>query len=51
MEMDAAQAGIYALILVIIFLIISRFLIFPAVCSIVPLQLPGTEFDYCFFFR
>jgi len=51
MEMDAAQAGIYAFILVIIFLIISRFLIFPAICRTVPLQLPGTEFDYCFFFR
>ena len=51
MEMDAAQAGISALILVIIFLIISWFLIFPVVCRIIPLQLPGTEFDYCFFFR
>jgi len=51
MEKDAAQAGIYALILVIIFLIISRFFLFPVVCRIVPLQLPGGGFDYCFFFR
>ena len=33
MEKDAAQAGINAIIIAIIILIISRFLLFPAVCQ------------------
>ena len=51
MEKDAAQAGIYAILIAIIILIISRFLLFPAVCQSFPLQLPGQDFDFCFFFR
>jgi hypothetical protein len=51
MEKDAAQAGIPSLLLVILFLVISRFFILPAVCRIFPLQLPGGGFDFCFFFR
>jgi hypothetical protein len=51
MDRETAQAEIYAIILAIIFLVISRFLLFPAVCQSFPLQIPGQEFDYCFFFR
>ena len=51
MDTEAAQAGIYALILAIIILVIGRFLLFPEVCRIFPLQLPGGGFDFCFFFR
>jgi hypothetical protein len=51
MERDAAQAGIHALIIAIIILIIGRFLLLPLVCRAFPLQLPGGGFDYCFFFR
>jgi hypothetical protein len=51
MERDAAQAGIYAIIIAIIILVITRFLLFPMVCQSFPLQIPGQEFDYCFFFR
>jgi hypothetical protein len=51
MDKEAAQAGIYAIILAIIILIIGRFFLFPAVCKNFPLQLPGGDFDFCFFFR
>ncbi len=51
MERDAAQAGIYAIIIAIIILVISWFFLLPAVCRSIPLQIPGQEFDYCFFFR
>jgi hypothetical protein len=51
MDTDQAQAGAYAIIIAIILLIIGRFFLFPAVCQSFPLQLPGQDFDYCFFFR
>ena len=51
MEWDSAQTGIYAIILAIIILIISRFFLFPVICQSIPLQIPGQDFDYCFFFR
>jgi hypothetical protein len=51
MERDAAQAGIHVLIIAIIILVIGWFFLFPAVCRTFPLQLPGQDFDYCFFFR
>ncbi len=51
MERDAALAWLPALVIAIILIIISRFLLFPAVCQSFPLQLPGGSFDYCFFFR
>jgi len=43
--------GIHALIIAIIILVIGRFFLFPAVCRVFPLQLPGGGFDLCFFFR
>jgi hypothetical protein len=51
MVRDTAQAGIHALIIAIVIVIIGWFFLFPAVCRIFPLQLPGQDFDYCFFFR
>jgi hypothetical protein len=51
MERDASLIGIHAIIIAIIVMVIGRFLIFPAVCNYIPLQLPGGGFDYCFFFR
>ena len=51
MERDAAQAGLHALIIAIVILLIGRFLLFPALCRVIPLQLPGGGFDYCLFFR
>jgi hypothetical protein len=51
MGKDAAQVVIHAIIIAIIILIISRFLLFPEVCRVFPLQLPGRDFDFCLFFR
>jgi len=51
MEPDAAQAGLHALVFAIIVLVIGWFFLFPAVCRTVPLQVPGTGFDLCMFFR
>ncbi len=51
MERDAAQAGTAAIILAIIILVIGWFFLFPEVCRIVPLQVPGLDFDFCVFFR
>jgi hypothetical protein len=51
METDAAQIWIHAAIIAIIVLVIGKVLLFPAVCRVIPLQVPGIGFDYCFFFR
>ena len=51
MEKDAALVGIPALVIAIIVLVIGWFFLFPAVCRIFPLQVPGTGFDFCIFFR
>jgi hypothetical protein len=51
MERDAAQAGLPALVIAIIVLVIGWFILFPAMCRIFPLQVPGMDFDFCIFFR
>lgn len=51
MEREIALAWLPALVIAIIVVIIGRFLLFPAVCQSIPLQIPGQQFDYCFFFR
>lgn len=51
MEPDAAQLYLPALVMAIIILIIGWFFLFPAVCRTFPLQVPGTGFDFCIFFR
>lgn len=50
MEKDASQLGTPAMILIVIILVIGGIFLFPAVCRSYPLQLPGTNFDFCFFF-
>jgi len=39
------------LVIAIILLIISRFFLFPMVCQGFLLQIPGQDFNNCFFFR
>jgi hypothetical protein len=51
MEKDAAQLGTPAMIIIVIILIIGGMFLFPAVCRSIPLQMPGLNFDFCFFFR
>ncbi len=51
METDAGQAWIALVVVAAILLILSRFFLFPAVCEVIPLQLPGSGLDFCVLFR
>lgn len=51
MERDAARAFLPALLNAIVLLVMGWFFLFPAVCRSFPLQVPGTGFDICIFFR
>jgi hypothetical protein len=51
MERNAALGELGLIIAALIILIIGRFLLFPAVCQLVPIQLPGMGVDFCVLFR
>jgi len=51
MEPDAAQGGIAAIVVMLVLLIISWFFVFPAICRVIALQLPGRGIDFCVLFR
>lgn len=51
METDGAQSYIPPIIIMIVILVIARYLLFPAVCRSIPLELPGYDVDFCIFFR
>jgi hypothetical protein len=44
---DAAQAEIPVIIPAILILIIGWFFLFPAICRNIPLNLPGSDLDFC----
>jgi hypothetical protein len=51
MDTDAGSAWIPVLIALVVIIIVGRFLLFPAICRAVPLQVPAPGFDLCVFFR
>ena len=51
MDGDAGQAWVALVVIAAILLILSRFFLFPAVCQVIPLELPGSGLDFCVLFR